>query len=89
MRRYDFSDQLKKLLTKIYSKDRNRYEIVFKKIEEIASCENPEHYKNLRKPYQELKRVHIDSHFVLTFKYDKSEDIIRFHDLDHHDKIYK
>ena len=28
---------------------------------------NPQHYKNLRKPLQHLKRIHVDKSFVLTF----------------------
>lgn len=36
---------------------------------------------------KEFKRVHIDSHFVLTFKVEKN--LIKFEDLQHHDKIYK
>lgn len=89
MRKYEFSEHLKKVLTKLYHKDRDRYEITLKKVEEILECKDVEHYKNLRKPLQELKRVHIDSHFVLTFKYNKSEDSVVFYDLDHHDNIYK
>ncbi|MBR9693448.1 addiction module toxin RelE [Candidatus Woesearchaeota archaeon] len=89
MRSYEFSDQLKKILAKLFKKDKKRYEILLKKVEEILVCEDIEHYKNLRKPLQHLKRVHIDTHFVLTFEYNKVDDSITFYDFDHHDVIYK
>jgi len=60
-----------------------------KKIEEIITCNDVDYYKNLRKPLQDFKRVHIDAHFVLVFKYEKSKDVVYFYDLDHRDKIYK
>lgn len=63
--------------------------ILLKKMEEILSCDDVTHYKNLRAPLRHLKRVHIDSHFVLVFRYDESADSILFYDLDHHDNIYK
>jgi mRNA-degrading endonuclease RelE of RelBE toxin-antitoxin system len=59
-----------------------------KKIEEILSNEDLDHYKNLRVPLQNFKRVHVRGPFVLTFKYIKSEDKIVFYDFDHHDYIY-
>lgn len=59
------------------------------KINEIATCDDVNHYKNLRNPLQHLKRVHIMSSFVLTFRYIESEDKIIFYDFDHHDNIYK
>jgi len=34
------------------------------------------------------KRVHI-GHFVLIFRFDKTNNIIFFDDFDHHDKVYK
>lgn len=52
-------------LKKLVKKNRKQFEIIMKKTEEIV--ENPQHYKNLRAPLQNLKRVHIDKHFVLSF----------------------
>lgn len=89
MRKFEFSDTLKKLLPKLYKKDHHKYEILMKKVEEIISCEDVEHYKNLRKPLQHVKRVHIDTHFVLVFKYEKNGDQILFYDFDHHENIYR
>jgi len=57
-----------------------------KKIEEVVK--NPQHYKNLRTPLQEFKRVHIDNHFVLLFSVDENKKLITLQYFDHHDNIY-
>lgn len=88
MREFEIDKGLKRILKKLYKKDRKRYEIVYSKIDEILKTEYVEHYKNLRSPLNDFKRVHIDSSFVLVFKYSKSEDKVIFYNLDHHDKIY-
>jgi len=88
MRNFSIEDSLKKTLIKISKKDKIMYEAVMDKMNEILTCEDVNHYKNLRKPLQEFKRVHIKSSFVLMFKYIPSEDKIIFFDLDHHDRIY-
>ena len=89
MRKYYFEEKLRKKLSIVFKKDPSRYKILIKKIEEIITSDNIDHYKNLRKPLQNFKRVHIDAHFVLVFKYEKDKDIVYFYDFDHHDKIYK
>ena len=89
MRNYYVEQKLKKKLYIVYKKDPRRYKILMKKIEEIIASDNIDHYKNLRRPLQNFKRVHINAHFVLVFKYEKNEDVIYFYDFDHHDKIYK
>jgi len=71
---------------KLSKKNKKQLEIIFKKVEEII--QNPQHYKNLRKPLQHLKRVHIDKHFVLTFSVDENKKIVTLEDYEHHDKIY-
>ena len=58
-------------------------------MKEIVISKNVEHYKNLRKPLQYLKRVHITGNFVLTFKYEEKINKITFENFDHRDKIYK
>lgn len=88
---FDKSEELKNKLKILYKKNRKRYEILMKKIEEIISSDEItiERYKNLKVPLQGLKRVHIDKHFVLTFRYKKENKFILFDDFDHHDNIYK
>ncbi|MFH1636848.1 MAG: type II toxin-antitoxin system RelE/ParE family toxin [Candidatus Woesearchaeota archaeon] len=85
---FERSEKLKKILKKIFKKDKVRYEAALRKINEILNSEDPDHYKNLRYNMKEFKRVHIDSHFVLIFKINKTEKTIKFYDLQHHDTIY-
>ncbi|MDP3698970.1 MAG: addiction module toxin RelE [Nanoarchaeota archaeon] len=89
MRDFSLEEDLRKILQKIAKKDKIMHEAVMKKIEEIVSCEDVNHYKNLRAPMQQFKRVHIKGSFVLIFKYMASEDKIIFFDLGHHDNIYE
>ena len=87
MYKHEVMPNLQKILKKLSKKDKILYEQVLKKIEEIITSD-VEHYKNLRYDLKEYKRVHI-GHFVLVFRYIKTENIISFDDLDHHDNIYK
>jgi len=75
------------IFLKLAKRNPKQLEIIHKKIEEIK--ENPQHYKNLRKPLQHLKRVHINSNFVMLFSVDETSKTIIIEDYDHHDNIYK
>lgn len=88
MYNFERSDKLIKVLGKLFKKDKVRYEATLNKINEVINSENLDHYKNLSHDMKQFKRVHIDSHFVLTFKVDKDKTLIRFEDLQHHDVIY-
>ena len=88
MHNFDVSDNLEKILKKLSKKDKNLYNQILKKIDEIIHAEDLKHYKNLRYNMNDSKRVHI-GHFVLIFQYKKEEDLILFDDFDHHDTIYK
>jgi YafQ family addiction module toxin component len=72
---------------KLAKKNPKQLEIINKKINEIR--ENPQHYKNLKKPLQHLKRVHIDNNFVMLFSVDETSKTVIIEDYDHHDNIYK
>ena len=76
-----------KILQKISKKDKKAYESILSKIQEIISCSDIDHYKNLRYNMKDSKRVHI-GHFVLVFSYDKNKDFVYFEDYEHHDNIY-
>jgi len=78
---------LKKKLEKWGLKNPKQAEIIAKKSEEIII--DPQRYKNLRAPLNHWKRVHIDSHFVLTFSIDKKTKTVILEDFEHHSKIYK
>jgi len=85
---YRISKNLDRILDKLFKKDKSTYEQVINKIEEIINSSDIEHYKNLRYDLKDKKRVHI-GHFVLVFKFNKTENLIYFDDFDHHDNIYK
>jgi YafQ family addiction module toxin component len=84
---YILRKSVEKTFFKLANKNPKQLTIIEKKINEIVK--NPMHYKNLRKPLQHLKRVHIDKHFVLTFSVDEDNHEIIIEDYDHHDNIYK
>jgi len=87
---FDLTDELKLKVRKLIKKDKTKAEIINKKIKEIINNneESIQKYKNLKYELKDLKRVHIDKHFVLTFKIYKENNFILFIDFDHHDKIY-
>ncbi|MFH0927578.1 MAG: addiction module toxin RelE [Candidatus Micrarchaeota archaeon] len=87
---YDFSEALRLKIKKLAKKDRKKALIIKKKADEIikSSPEAIGHYKNLKNELSGLKRVHIDRHFVLTFRVDIERKFILFVDFDHHDKVY-
>lgn len=88
MREFEIKPELEKILKRLIKKDKNLYEQLMKKIEEIIESYDVEHYKNLRYNMKESKIVHI-GHFVLVFSYDKKSDFLSFEYFDHHDNIYK
>ncbi len=83
----EFSPELDRIMKKLERKNKQQFGQIVRKIEEVI--QNPQHYKNLRAPLQHWKRVHIDSHFVLTFSVDEKNKRVTFKDFQHHEKIYK
>ena len=86
MYKIQIEDRLERILQKLFKKNRKRYEISMKKIQEIVNF--PQHYKPLSYDLKGIRRVHIESSFVLVFRIDEANKVVRFLDLDHHDKIY-
>lgn len=88
--KFEYSVHLTDILKKVKKKSPVQYEIIKKKIGDIKLKIplNPDYFKNLQHDLSDFKRVHIDKHFVLTFKVDKQNRLIRFEDYDHHDNIY-
>jgi len=84
---YELRNSVEKIFHKLSKKNPKQLEIIEKKINEIII--NPQHYKNLRKPLQHFKSVHIDSSFVLLFSVDETLKLVIIEDYDHHDKIYE
>lgn len=81
----DFKKQLKKV------KDKQSQENIKSKMREIANTveDNPDYYKNLKKPMQKYKRAHVNNSFVLIFRIDKENKKVIFFDYSHHDSSYK
>ncbi len=48
MREFEIKPELNKKLVKLSKKDKNSYESVMKKIQEVVESPDVEHYKNLR-----------------------------------------
>ncbi|MCX6748844.1 MAG: type II toxin-antitoxin system RelE/ParE family toxin [Candidatus Pacearchaeota archaeon] len=87
-RQYRTSKNFDRILDKLQSKDKQLYENLLNKMNEVLNNPNIEHYKNLKYEMKDFKRVHVGS-FVLVFRYEKSSNLILFIDFDHHDNIYK
>lgn len=84
---FSFSKKLKEKFKKIKKKDLKLLQAIQKKILQIVNSdlESINHFKNLKKPLNYLKRVHVGS-FVLTFHV--KDNLIIFEDFVHHDKAY-
>lgn len=83
---YEIHPDLDKILSKLAKRDKVQFEAILKKIDEVINCADIDHYKNLRFPLNNYKRVHVYSSFVLLFRVEG--DLILFRYYDHHDKIY-
>ena len=75
-----------KIFKKMMRREREQRERINEKIKEIL--QDPSHYKNLRWPLEDWKRVQI-GHFVLAFSVDENTKTVTIEDYDHHDNIYK
>lgn len=71
---------------KLAKRNPKQLEIIYNKIEEVRR--NPHRFKNLKRPLQHLKRVHIDKSYVLVFSVDENKKRVTIEDYNHHDNIY-
>ncbi|MEK6834895.1 MAG: addiction module toxin RelE [Nanoarchaeota archaeon] len=84
---YGLRKEVEDIFFKLAKKNSKQLEIIYKRIDEIR--QNPQHYKNLRSPLQDYKRVHIDKSFVLIFSVDENAKNVIIEYYDHHDNVYK
>jgi YafQ family addiction module toxin component len=77
---------VEKAFFKLVKKNTRHLEAIFSKLEEIRRA--PHRFKNLKKPLQHLKRVHIGKSYVLVFSVDESRRTVIVEAYEHHDKIY-
>ena len=81
-------DTADKIFKKLAKKNSKQLKIIYKKIEEIRN--NLEHeYKHLRQPFQNFYRVYINSHFVLIFNINHTDEIVTVYYFGHHDEVYR
>jgi len=77
-----------KIFKKLAKKNKKQLITMLKKIQDIQSKPNHE-YKHLRPPLQNFSRVHINSHFVLIFDINHTEEIVTIYYFVYHDDAYK
>lgn len=83
---YELRRSVEKIFHKLSKKNPKQLEIIEKKIREITN--NPHHYKNLRKPLQHLKSVHVDSSFVLLYSIDENSKTVIIENYDHSEFLW-
>ena len=83
-RKYRDSTLFQKQLRKLRGQDLFN---VMKKIEEILTCEDINHYKNLKHDLKKFKRVHVNDSYVILFFGDDGK--VYFVDYKHHNSVYK
>ena len=75
-----------KVFFKLAKKDRVSFEYINKKIQEIR--DNPYHFKPLRAPMQNYRRVHIGN-FVLIYSINELTKTVIIERYKHHDEAYR
>ena len=56
MREFSIETNLKKKIAKISKKDKVMYSALMNKMNEILTCEDVNHYKNLKRPLEHLQQ---------------------------------
>ena len=82
----EVAEGLDKQFAKLAKRDKVLFEALTKKVQEIR--ESPYHYKPLRAPLQNKRRVHVGGSFVLIFSIDEERNTVRLLEFEHHDKAY-
>jgi len=75
-----------KEIKKLCKKNRELGEALRKKMEQVLG--NPYHFKPLKKPLQNRRRVHVFHSFVLTYKIDEAKKSVVLVAFKHHDDAY-
>lgn len=82
----EVKESVDRVFQKLFKKDKVSFEYISKKIKEIR--ENPHHFKPLRAPLQNYRRVHIGN-FVLVYSIDENTKTVIIERYKHHDEVYK
>lgn len=81
----EIRESVDKIFRKLSKKDKVSFDYITMKIQEIR--ENPYHFKPLKAPMQNFRRVHIGN-FVLTFSINEITKTVIIERYKHHDEIY-
>jgi len=81
----EIRESVDEIFRKLAKKDKVSFEYVKKKIEEIR--ESPYHFKPLKNPLQNCRRVHIGN-FVLVFSINENKKTVVIERYKHHDEVY-
>ncbi len=79
-------ESVDKIFQKLFKKDKVSFEYINKKIKEIL--ENPYHFKPLKAPLQNYRRVHIGN-FVLIYSINENTKTVTIERYKHHDEAYQ
>jgi mRNA-degrading endonuclease RelE of RelBE toxin-antitoxin system len=84
-----FDPSFQAIMDKLKVKDPKGYNNVISKIRQVAiNLElNPDHCKNLRRPLQNYKRVHVNKSFVIVFQVDPKNKLMIVYDYDHYNSL--
>lgn len=87
----EFDPEFKEELDDLGQVNPDDHDVIIRKIKDIAKALewNSNHHKNLRKPLNKFKRVHVNDHFVLVFRVNQWNKTVCFIAYGHHDDIYK
>lgn len=80
-------DGLDKKFKKLQQKNKDLLRLVNRKIQDVLV--DPHHFKPLRKPMQNRRRVHVGGSFVLVYEVNEQENLVTLLDFDHHDNVYE
>ncbi len=83
---FDYSPECKKEVKKLCRNNRPLKEALKKKVGQILR--SPHHFKPLKKPLQNQRRVHILNCFVLTYEIIEEQKLVYLLNFSHHDKAY-
>ncbi len=86
MYRIEVAKDVDKQFFKLAAKNPELLRQIHNKIEEIE--EFPYHFKPLRAPLQNKRRVHVGGSFVLIYEIDERLKAVRLVAFEHHDSAY-
>ena len=81
----EIRETVDKIFRKLFKKDKVSFDYITKKVQEIR--EDPYHFKSLKKPLQNYRRVHI-GHYILVYSINEKTKTVIIEKYKHHDEAY-